>query len=63
MMYVLYCETAIIFTKLIMLCRLSELIPHDCNQALSGVVRQLQRGIDEPEFIDGVMRPKRMVCP
>lgn len=44
-----------------MLCRLSELVPRDCNQALSGVVRQLQRGIDEPEFVDGVMRPKRMV--
>ncbi|KAL3159889.1 hypothetical protein ABBQ38_010286 [Trebouxia sp. C0009 RCD-2024] len=40
--------------------RLSELVPRDCNQALSGVVRQLQRGIDEPEFVDGVMRPKRM---
>ena len=46
-----------------MLCRLNELIPRDCNQALSGVVRQLQRGIDEPEYIAAVMRPKRMVCP
>lgn len=42
-------------------CRLNELIPRDCDHALAGVVRQLQRGIDEPDFRDGVMRPKRMV--
>ena len=44
-------------------CRLNELLPHDCNQALAGAVKQLQRGIDEPEYRDGVMRIKRMVCP
>lgn len=44
-----------------MWCRLAELISRDCNQALSAVVRQLERGISEPEFVDSVMRPKRMV--
>ena len=41
--------------------RLNELIPSDCNQALAGVAKQLQRGIDEPEYRDGAMRVKRMV--
>ncbi|KAL0052362.1 hypothetical protein WJX82_000885 [Trebouxia sp. C0006] len=40
--------------------RLNELIPSDCNQALAGVAKQLQRGIDEPEYRDGAMRVKRM---
>lgn len=57
-----FCYETSRIAMFIMLCRLNELIPRDCNQALSGVVRQLQRGIDEPEYIDGVMRPKRMVC-
>lgn len=41
--------------------RLNELIPGDCNQALAGVAKQLQRGIDEPEYRDGAMRVKKMV--
>ena len=40
---------------------MNELIPSDCNRALAGVAKQLQRGIDEPEYRDGAMRVKRMV--
>ena len=40
---------------------MNELIPSDCNQALAGVAKQLQRGVDEPEYRDGAMRVKKMV--
>ena len=45
-----------------LVCRLEELVSPDSYRALvDTVVKQLQRGIDDDEFREGVLRAKWMV--